>query len=515
MPQTPPASTRALPATPRRSRRARTLAICGLATALVATACGSADATDVESDILRIAAADASGTNGLDPLAASAGASQMVVRHLYDSLMVLEEGEYRLELAESVEPNEDASEWTVTIRADAVFHNGAPVTADDVAFSIGALAAPPSNRASVYANVDFENIEVVDEHTLTIPLHRAGADFRESTLVVYSPVFPAGTTDFSEGIGSGPYRLDGHDDQTIRLAAVEDHWRGAPTVATLEITIIPDATARLNALKDQQIDYAVGISATGAQTITDNDEITLLNGGLETAFALSFAMNQQLEPFDDPRVREAVRLAADRQALVDTALLGFGEPAADVVGGGLPGYSEAISARSQDLQTARDLFESAGVTELTLRTGEILPGMMSAAQLFKQQLAEAGVELVLDETPADTYYAELEQLSTHPFQAFYYANRPAAVHLAAVTVETAPFNVTGTTSQYWTELAEAQTIVDDEERSTAFTRLQDDFYESGGDLLWGYAYQIDASHPRVGNITISQGVPWFGAASLG
>jgi len=497
------------------SRRARALAACGLATVLLTSACGSADATDAEADILRIAAADASGTNGLDPLAASAGASQMVIRHLYDSLMVLEEGQYRLELAESVEPNEDASEWTVTIRSDAVFHNGDPVTAADVAFSISALASPPSNRVSVYANVDLENIEVVDEQTLTIPLHRAGADFRESTLVVYSPVFPAGTTDFAEGVGSGPYRLDSHDDQTIRLTAVEDHWRGTPTVDILEITIIPDATARLNALKDEQIDYAVGISATGAQTIADSDAVTLHNGGLETAFALSFAMNQQLEPFDDPRVREAVRLTADRQALVDTALLGFGEPAADVVGGGLPGYSEAVTARTQDLQTARDLFEAAGVTELTLRAGEILPGMMSAAQLFKQQLAEVGVELVIDETPADTYYAELEKLATHPFQAFYYANRPAAVHLAAVTVETAPFNVTGTTSQYWQDLAEAQTIVDDDERLAAFTTLQNEFYGSGGDLLWGYAYQIDASHPRVGNVTTSQGVPWFAAASIG
>ncbi|MER7168816.1 ABC transporter substrate-binding protein [Micromonospora sp. NPDC000207] len=443
-----------------------------------------------------------------NPLATSIGATLIVMRHVYDSLMVLDNGEYKYQLAESVEPNADATEWTIKLRSGVTFHDGRPLRAADVVHSLRALGTKPSNRASVYALVDLPKITAVDDLTVRVPLLAPRGDFKEAVLVVFSPIFPEGLTDFTKPIGSGPYTLAERSGTTTRLVANEQYWGGRPTVDELHVVGILDAGARLSALKAGQVDYAIGISATGARTEAANSELVVHRGGPANANALSFAMNQKLKPFDDPRVRQAVRLAADRQALVDNALLGYGTTADDVVGMKLPGYAD-LPPRARDLDQARRLFAEAGVTALTLRTGEIVPGMLNASRLLAQQLKEAGVELTLEELSPDAYYADLMTLATHPFQAFYYSNRPAAVHLSAVTHAKAPFNVTGTSEAYQGKLAAAQATPDDKAREAAFRALQEEFYAEGGDLLWGFQEQLDAGRKGIEGVRMVQSVQLF------
>lgn len=501
----------------RSSLRAR--ALLAIAVSVISlSACSSSSSPEEKgagkaaADTLRVAAADATNTTGLDPRTVSAGASSIVAAHVFDSLVTLEDGEYKLKLAESVEPNADGTRWTVKLREGVLFHDGRKVRAADVAYSMQTLAAPPSNRASVYADVDTAKIKVVDERTLEVPLKRARADFKESVLAVFSVVFPEGTKDFSKPIGSGPYKYGKSDARIVRLTANTSYWDGKPSIRVLEINRIASPAARLAALKDGQIDYAVGISATGAQTEKKNPAIRLERGGIANSNALSFAMNQKLEPFDDPRVRKAVRLAADRPALVSHALMGFGAQGDDVVGKDLPGYATGLAQRERDVDEARRLFREAKVTKLTLRAADVVPGMLSAAKLFAQQLEEAGVELTVNEVPVDTYYSDLKGLSSHPFQVFYYVNRPAALHLSATTTEQAVFNVTGAGPDHWRKLAAAQVLVDDAARAKAFDDLQKEFYDKGGDVVWGFQEQLDATRPGVEGVRLSQSTQLFDQA---
>lgn len=462
---------------------------------------------------LRVAAPHAvTDSQAGDPLSTSIGATLIVMRHVYDSLMVLDNGKYTYQLAESVEPNADATEWTVKIRSGVTFHDGRPVTAADVVYSMRALGTKPSNRASVYANVDLAKLAVVDDRTVKVPLLAPRGDFREAVLVVFSPVFPDGLKDFTKPVGSGPFTFAERTGTTTRLVANEQYWGGRPTVGELQIVGILDGGARLSALKSGQVDYAVGITSTGAKTEAGNAQIKVHRGGPANSSALSFAMNRRLAPFDDPRVRRAVRLAADRQALVDNALLGFGAPADDVVGKGFPGYAD-LPARTRDVAQAKALFAEAGVTKLTLRTGELVPGMLNASKLLAQQLAEAGVRVTLDELSPDAYYADIMTLATHPFQAFYYSNRPASVHLSAVTHSKAPFNVTAPPDSYQTALAAAQATVDDAAREAAFRELQKEFYEQGGDLLWAFQEQLDAGRTGITGVRTTQSIQMFDKVS--
>ncbi len=223
-------------------------------------------------------------------------------------------------------------------------------------------------------------------------------------------------------------------------------------------------------------------------------------------------MNQTLAPFDNPDVRRALRLAIDRKQLVDTALLGNGTVANDVVGQGLPGYAADLKERKRDIAEAKKLLQKAGVTELTLRTGDIVPGMLDASKLFTQQLAEVGVTLKLQTVPTDAYYADLKTLTQNPFQAFYYANRPPALHLAATTTQAAFFNVSGAGAAHWKRLADAQLITDDAKRAAAFDVIEHDFYDNGGDIVWAFQDQLDASRVPLSGIGRVGALPIFSAA---
>jgi peptide/nickel transport system substrate-binding protein len=124
------------------------------------------------------------------------------------------------------------------------------------------------------------------------------------------------------------------------------------------------------------------------------------------------------------------------------------------------------------------------------------------------------VKLVVKEEPADTYYADLAGLPKHPFQVFYYSNRPAAVHLAATTTAAAPFNVTGTGPDYWKKLAAAQVSVDDARRAAAFAELELEAYNTGGDLVWGLQETLDICRSGLTGLRMNHSVPQFNQAAL-
>ncbi|MFB9449431.1 ABC transporter substrate-binding protein [Dactylosporangium vinaceum] len=506
--------------TPRLDRRAFLKAtgatVIAAAGAEVVAGCSSdnAPAAPKAAERLRIASTDPTKGIGVDPRSVGQGTSSMVAYHLYEGLMSLDNDKYLFVLAESAEPNADATKWTVRLRDGVKFHNGQPVKAADVVYSIRSLATPPGNRASVYADVDLAGMKALDARTVEIPLKRPRGDFKEGVLSTFSLVFPDGTTDFSAGIGTGPYKLQSVDGQNVRLTANEAYWGAQPSVRGLEFIRIADPAARLNALKSGEADYVVGISAVGAAAEKGNHAVLLQRGGTVTANALSFAMNQNLAPFNDPRVRRALRLAVDRPQLTKNALLGMASEAQDLVGKGLPGYPTDLGDRSRNIAEARELLKAAGVTQLTIRAADIVPGMLDATRLFGQQLAEAGVTLTINPVPVDSFYADLPGLAKNPFQTFYYANRPAATHLANVTSQHSVFNVTGTGPDYWARLQAAQVIVDDKARATAFDGLQHELYDTGGDILWAYQDQLDASKPGISGVQRRGLLPTFGTAQL-
>ena len=171
----------------------------------------------------------------------------------------------------------------------------------------------------------------------------------------------------------------------------------------------------------------------------DNPDIVVERSTLGST-GLGFVMNTSFPPFDDPRLREAMKLAIDRQGMVNGVLLGQGEIGNDLMGKGLVGYNDSLPQRTRHLEQATALFSAAGISELSLSASEVAPGLLASSELLVGQLAEAGVTLTIEEVPADAYFSDFERVLSTPLQTMYFVNRPAAVHLATFVGSASAFN---------------------------------------------------------------------------
>ena len=497
-------------------RAAAALAAC-LAASLVAGCASSGDSTagDDSSSTLVIGALGST-TDALNPFATQGFADYIGIGHLYRSLVKLEGGKVEMDLAESIEPDEKAQRWTISIKPHQTFSHGVAITASDVAASLKLLADPDvsTNYAQFYSDLDANGIEVVDQNTVVVPLKRPRVDFVESVLAFASYVILEGATDWRQPISSGDYTLyEYHPGSRIVLHKRENLGEDSPEIDTLDIRVIDDPQARLNALQSGEIDFATRVDPVMVESVAGNPELALNSGGSESAQVLGFEMNVNEKPFDDPRVREALRLAIDRQEMVDTILFGHGEVGNDLVGLGLPGYATTIPQRDYDPERARRLFAEAGVTRLAVRAADTTPGLVAAADLLAEQLAEVGVILEVDNTDPAAFYADFDTLLSTPLQTSYYINRSAPSFLGAFTGSFGYFNISGFNPPgYDDAIRKAQATVEHAARTAQFDELQQQQWDDGGMLLWGYQPVLNLHRAELEGVQISQGVPMFGDA---
>ncbi|WP_161971531.1 ABC transporter substrate-binding protein [Acidipropionibacterium jensenii] len=287
-----------------------------------------------------------------------------VLLNTYDSLVLLNSGRYEKQLATSITPNANATEWTITLRRGVTFSNGAPLTAKDALYSLGYFARS-KNFGSFYSDVDLARSAATDDSTLVLRMKRPRADLVDSILAQMSAVFPAGTTDFTHPIGSGPYKVTSFSaDKGASLERNDSYWGGRPAIRTLQILPIRDASARVSALRDGQIDVTTGITATQARTLGSGTRIDVDNPGFADSVALTFHMNTAIPPFNNPEVRQAMKAGLNRTQLVNVVLPGTGKVGNDLIGEGLPGYPKNLPPRSYDAERAKAVLARHGVRNI-------------------------------------------------------------------------------------------------------------------------------------------------------
>ncbi len=201
---------------------------------------------------------------------------------VYDTpLSVTAAGEFVAKLATEWTNAEDPLTWTVTIRDDATFHDGEPLTAEDLAFSIELYRDTEYPLLTSYA-VDFVEVEVVDETTITLTTEAEmpPAIFETNLAAFY--VLPQhiweneDPIEFenAEMIGSGPFTfVEATQNEFVELAANPDYWGTAPSVDGVIIQTISNADARVTALTTGEIDAITEFPATAVSGLTNNEEV--------------------------------------------------------------------------------------------------------------------------------------------------------------------------------------------------------------------------------------------------
>ena len=460
-----------------------------------------------------------SSSDALDPATSNALHLPYTVKfNTLDCLAYLDEGKVTNRLATAFTPNEDASEWTVTIRDDAKFHDGTPVTADDVLYSLKYIGTSPVGQGN-YANVDWDASSSDGAQTVTLKLTQPQATLVEAGFAAFSFVFPKDTqsADFDHDLGSGPYKLESFDpDSGTVLVANEEYWDGAPAIKRIELFPMADSATRMQALTGGQIDYADGVSATDAATVASNPDLTLLSGGATNSSAYEFILNCSQPPFDDVELRKAFKQAVDRDALVSTIFRGEGEAGNDVVGKGLPGYDEDLQPHQLDVEAAKKVFADKGLTSIEVLSAEVVAGIKDSVTLLQQQLQPLGVTLNVTEVdPSTIYTTNAGMIAQTQLFASYYINRPFATHAPLYTAASSPYNFSAWKEEAYNELIEQTAVtVDDEARQDLFDQAQQMLWEQGGDVVWGLAYDLAVHAARLSGVKMSQSIPLFAKATL-
>lgn len=240
-----------------------------------------------------------------------------------------ENGELEAELAQSYEANDDLTAYTFKLR-DAKFHNGDPVTAEDVKYTFERILDPDSAATFKTELSIIDSIEVVDEKTITFQLKEPSAPFVHFTALPESVIVSKAYTEANiddiatKPMGAGPFRfVSWAQGSNIIVEKFDDYYKeGKPYLDKIEFQFYTDENTRVNALRAGDVDLIETVPWKDADSIgnTKNLKLASANGPF---MALQF--NTDFEPFSKPEVRQAIAYGIDRSAILNTAFSGRGE----------------------------------------------------------------------------------------------------------------------------------------------------------------------------------------------
>ncbi|MCD9141149.1 ABC transporter substrate-binding protein [Streptomyces albireticuli] len=388
--------------------------------------------------------------------------------------------------------------WTVTLR-EATFHDGKPVTAEDVLFSYRRIADPrKAFRAKASLEpVDLDASRATGPRTIEFRLKRPTAEFPNVLAAFGAYIVPKGTERFDRPVGSGPFRFVSFTPgRSARFRRNDAYWDGAPHLDELEVVVAGEESARVGALLGGQVDYAHELNPATARAHEGKGRIEIVR--LRNSAMQGFAMKTDRAPFDDPRVREAFFLIADRQELVDGALSGAGEIGNDLFGKGYAHYAAGLPQRVQDLDRARHLLKAAGAEDLrvTLDTSPVAAGFTEAAGIFRDQAKKAGVTVEVRTGNKDSYWKDI--LDSGTLASYRSGAMPIESHISQRLLTGSTTNATHWRHKDFDDLYQRlQSTKDTAGRTALYERLQRRLHTEGGFLVWGFADWIVGTGRRV------------------
>jgi len=405
-------------------------------------------------------------------------------------------------LASSWTSSPDLKTWKFTIAKGAVFHDGTPVTAEDVVWSLKRLRNTPSGSARL-PGIKAENITAEGTDTVVLVSDYANAEFPVLTRFT-TFVLKKGTKDseIAKAPGTGPFTLDWYRGGNARLVR-NDKWYGpAVHLDAIEVTMFETPQAMANALLAGQIDLASNAGAVAARTAATRKDIQILRRPNDMAMPIVLRTAQG-SPFADARVREAMRLVVDREAMVKQVLSGYGTVANDILGTGDPDYAKDIPQRTRDIAKARTLLKDAGFDlskTYDLVTTDDIAGLADSATLFANQAREAGIKVNVVKQESGAFWDKTWK--NGDFYTTYWGTNDSVVFFASKTmVSDAGQNESGWADQDF-DAAYRKVIgtSDAKQRAGHLEQLQQIEYDRSGYLLWGMADGIDLAAAKVHNL---------------
>lgn len=369
-----------------------------LVSLLALTACGSKSSGGDKDTLIVASGADAI---TFDIQATNTQSTTRVARQIYETLvhqnedLTLSPG-----LAESWEAKDDTT-FTFKLKPNVKFHNGEPMTADDVAYTLKRAAENPS-IAHIVGEIDPAKVVVVDELTIEVGTKNPYGPFlthlaHPATGIMNEKAVTEGGEDYGlKPVGTGPYELTSWiSDSEITLKAFDDYHGTAAATPTIVFKVIKAEQTRMIALENGEIDIALDVAPTDISKVEANDNLTLYRDqNLSTAYV---AFNTQSKtPINDPKVRVAISHAVDVDSIIKTIYQGVGTKAAGPVNSLVFGYNDSLKPYDYDMDKAAKLLAEAGYPDgfsFKLYVGDNNSQRINTAEVVKESLSKLKINV--------------------------------------------------------------------------------------------------------------------------
>ena len=360
----------------------------------------------------------------LDPYHQASDARIQVTTLMYQGLMYESaSGDPLPLLAEEVETSDDGLTYTFTLRDGVTFHNGEPMTSEDVKYSYDYIRDAKNGSPGAADFQTIKEIEAPDDATVVMHLTQPNSAMLMTLTNKYGGVVPAGYFDSPEAenqlnvesVGTGPYKLvELRKNSSLTIERHEDYWGDeGPYIDEIEFQFMPTSAAIVVALQNARVDLAVLPRIQDAQQLQGSEDIAV-----ETFPSLNHKaldLDGNFPPLDDVRVRQAIASAIDKRVVAQAAAPEQHQVLGTIPAGmqddwGLP--LDDVPFQERDVERAKELLAKAGYEdgfeiELTIING--YDWMNPAAVVVTEQLADVGIEVKTTKVELGTWIENFQE----------------------------------------------------------------------------------------------------------
>lgn len=332
----------------------------------------------------------------LDPHLATAADTRSILFNVFEGLVKPDEdGNLVDAVAASHEASKDGLKYTFKLREGIKFHNGNPVTVEDIKYSLDRAAGKDTGKPLKVELANIKSVDIKDTSTVEINLTTPDTEFLPYLTVA---IIPKDYNDQNtKPIGTGPFKISEYDkQQKVELVKNPDYWqKGLPHLDKVTYKITQDSNATLLELKAGNVDSAFITKEQADQLTANYDTLT----GSANLLQL-LVLNNNTKPFDDVRVRQALYYAIDTQSIIDTVASGVGKKAGtNFLSSFKKYYQDGLeNTYSKNIDKAKALLKEAGYPdgfETTITVPSIYQFHVDTAQIIVEQLKEINVKATI------------------------------------------------------------------------------------------------------------------------
>lgn len=439
------------------------------------------------------------GTDTMDPQLFSSTGDFTRGRAHFNNLVQLDEGlTPQPELAEAFEANADATEWTFRIREGVTFHDGTPMTADDVIWSMNRhIGEGTASNAKVLFG-DVREWRKIDNTTVKAELNAPNSDLASILGTFHFKVLKEGETDFRNPMGTGPYKLAEYEPGIRSIhTRNEDYWREPPNPDKIELFAIADDSARLSALMSGDAEMVSNLDPKAAPMVQSTDGVAVWSVPSGSYTCIICMTNTG--PGSDPNFVLGLKHLLNRERTLTFAQGGMGTTGNDQpINQSYADFSDMVTQREFDPDRARYLLQKSGVTSAEIQVPNFGEEMVL---LLQQEAKQVGFDLQVKKVPSDGYWSSVWMKT--PMHVSDWFMRPTAnIMMSLAFAPDARWNESQWKDERFGQLLkEARATTERDKRQELHREMQQRVSDHSGVLIPSHRNIVDGVSERIMGLT--------------